>query len=434
MTSTVDINLYSSGSTGLIQSFRGLTYSQGTYTATLLPRWWNSTTTANLQINIVNSGVSWATTGPAGPVWTVTYPASAMFSTTTDQGGAVKTNTAGVAIATNSGEAIIQNVTNTQQGGGPSKGAIAAAVIVPLIVIAALAAVAVRFWRAREAEKRRRWSQALSHHSAMEWEKGARSGEKTQSILGRPSMSTYMRGGDGAGGRASMATSSVYAVENNMAGAGAAGLARPNLTGLRSVSADNVNASTASLRSSVVMPNGDVRQSRISFAESARPDRRSRMSFGGDIRPPNPAVFKLPAGSRSATELATPRGKLSSSVFIDEDEDDLNISPTQRDGPGNHPRVAGGVRTGARRSVMSFVGGGDKRRESTASALSQQDFRSAVDAGGSVDELRDLEAMMRKFTTRSLLMVSRPPIRHVPILCQPLIIIRRSRITRSRLQ
>jgi hypothetical protein len=273
-----------------------------------MPRWWNSTTEARLQIAIMNSGgMSWATTGPPGPVFKVDYPESAMLTTTTE-GGMLKTITNSAA-ATNGGDAIFQNVSNTQTG-GISKGAIAAAVVVPLIVIAAIVAVAVRFWRQREAEKRRRWSQALSSTSNLDWEKGARPGERTGSVFGgginsvhesargsmggRPSltMSAYAAGQ----ARASMAASSVMG--DNFAGAGAG--VRPS--NMRSVSNDGQmgNGSLTNLANT-------HRQSRISFAESARPererpDRRSRMSLGNDLRP-HSAVFNLKHGSRSASDL-----------------------------------------------------------------------------------------------------------------------------------
>ncbi|RSH90539.1 hypothetical protein EHS25_001144 [Saitozyma podzolica] len=400
MSSSVDLYLYESS--GLIHAWTQQDFSAGSYTATLLPSWWNDTTSASLQLSIINHGQpSWMTSSPAGPVFTVDYAASAMYTTTT-KNGAVQTVTASAA-ATQSSDAVFQNVSSTKSSGGISKGAIAAAVIVPLLALAAIAAVAVRFWRQREAEKRRRWSQALSTHSNLEWEKGALPGDKPQSILGRPSMSSYMGGG---GNRAhSLATSSIYAVENNMAGAGAGGLVRPTFTNVRSQSADNLSPG-AGMRSSLALPDGQVRQSRISFADAQRPDRRSRLSFGGDLRPAvqpeRSSLFKLVGGSKSATELATPnRSRLSSayasgSAIADDDEDDINISPSQMQGPGSFAdaemrRIGGNKNRTGRKSILSLGGG---RRESVASHLSADDFKSAASARGSVDELRDLEAVM----------------------------------------
>lgn len=390
----VDLYLYEPSS-ALIQAWQNVDYSSGSFEVQLRPKWWNSTTTAELQLSILPAGApSWDTRSPAGPFFTVNYPESAMFTTVT-QGGDVKTNTAEVA-ATASADGIFNDVSSTNHG-GLSKGAIAAAVVVPILVVAAAVAVAIKFWRSRESEKRKRWSQAMSTHSGMEWEKGALPGERPSSNFGaapRASMSSQQPR------PMSYATSSIYAVENNTAGRGAGGFTRPAYTA-RSVSNDNVG----SIRSSVVLPDGNVRQSRISFAENARPDRRSRLSLGGDIRPnvtAAPSMFKMPGASKSATqlELATPSKKSSyatGSALADEEEEGVNISPSQLEGPGhfsdNEMKRAGHSRRTGRRSIMS-LGGGDKRRESIASALSADDFKSAASARGSVDELRDIEGMI----------------------------------------
>jgi len=322
-----------------------------------------------------------------------------MYSTTSKD-GSLETSTAAAA-ATQSADAVFQTVASTKPHGGPSKGIIAVAVIIPILVLAAVAAVAVRFWRAREQEKRRRWSQALSTHSKLEWEKGAQPGEKPGSILGRPSTHQSVR-------PMSFATSSIYSVEGNMAGAGAGSHAPPVPHGLRSHSVDWVNSTSpnpSSVRSSVVMPDGQVRQSRISFADIARPERRSRLSLAGDMRPVlgSNGIFRNPGGTKSATELGTPNRKNAAYATGSaiEDDEDINISPSQLQGPqafadSEMRRVGHKQRTG-RKSIMSL--GGDKsRRESTASALSADDFKSAAGARGSVDELRDMEATFRKYT------------------------------------
>jgi len=397
MNSKVDLYLYEpTSANGVIHVWQNADFSAGQYTATLQPRWWNDTTTASLQLSILNAGAEpWDTVSPAGPVFKITYPASAMMTTTT-VGGNVQTGTAAAA-ATESRDAVFQDVSSTSSSRGPSKAVIAVAVLIPLIVVGIAVAVAVRFWRAREAEKRKRWSQALSTHSGLEWEKGALPGEKPSSILGRPSTqmgrpSTHFSLNGRPG---SMATSSVFAVENNMAGTGAGGgqqhFNRHSLGAMRAYSTDDLSTGN---RSSVVLPDGQVRQSRISFADVARPDRRSRLSLGDNLRP---VIGKLPGASKSANELVTPRKEAyATGSAIADDDEEINISPSQLQGPGafadaEMKRVAGGRRTG-RKSVISF--GGDKRRLSTASALSADDFKSAASARGSVDELRDMEAVM----------------------------------------
>lgn len=363
-------------------------------------------------MNILDHGAdSWDTSYLAGPVFTVDYAASAMFQTTTSNGQVI-TSTAAAA-ATESRDAVFQDVSGTNGGdkNNISKGAIAAAVVVPIIVVAIIIAVAVRFWRMREAEKRKRWSQALSTHSNLEWEKGAIPGEKPPSVLGRPSMGGRLS----MGTRPSMSsyggnprpTSSVYAVENNMAGAGAGSAmhfrpdTHPEMSSLRSKSVDNLSAAG---RSSVVMSDGQVRQPRISFADQARPDRVSRASFGGDIRPnvSSSSLFRLPGASKSANDLAVSTNRRSAAYAtgsaVDDEEEHISVSPSQQDGPlgfaeADMRRVSQGQRTG-RRSLLSLGGGRDNKRQSVASALSGDDFRSAASARGSVDELRDMENMV----------------------------------------
>jgi hypothetical protein len=401
MSASIDLYLYEpTSANGLIHVWQGADFAAGQYTAKLQPKWWNDTTTASLQLSIIESGSpSWMTSSPAGPVFQVNYAASAMYTTTTI-GGNIQTDTAAAA-ATQSLDAVFQDVSSTGSSKGIPKGAIAAAVIVPLLVIGVIIAVAVRFWRAREAEKRKRWSQALSTHSGLEWEKGAVPGEpqpatgRPSTQMGRPSTQLYRPTTQFSGRAASIATSSVYAVENNMAGAGAGGgnhYTRPSLGGARSYSENEGS------RSSVVMPDGHVRQSRISFADTARPDRRSRLSLADNLRP---VIGKLPGASKSVNELVTPARNTHPGSALEDEEEDINISPSQMQGPGAFAeaemrRVAGGRRTG-RKSVISF--GGDKNRQSTASALSVDDFRTAASARGSVDELRDMEAVMREYWT-----------------------------------
>lgn len=372
MTPQINIQLYSPANNGLVARWKEADYAKGELAIDLKPQWWNATSTASLYFVIGStSDDPWDPSSPSGPQFTVNYDASV----TTTVNGQATTSAKGPTV-TNGGDAVMETVATNKESGGISKGAIAAAVIVPILVIALLAGVAVRFWRAREAEKRRRWSAAVSTHSNLEWEKGARPGEKPASILGRPSTHYSFRPG-------SMATSSVYAVENNMAGAGAGqNFPRPSFQ-LRSHSAENVNSPS-------------VRQSRISFAETTRPDRSSRFSLGDNLRP---TIGKLPGGSKSASELVTPnkRSIHVNDFAIADDDEEVNISPSQMQSPNafteaNIRRAGEGQRTG-RRSFMS-LGGGDKRRMSTVSAVSADDFKSAASARGSVDELRDMEAVM----------------------------------------
>ena len=358
MSPLIDLYLYEpSSKNGLIKGWEKVDFSKGEYQVSLNPVWWNSTADVQLQLQIMDNGAQpWDTKSPVGPVFKVAYDASV----TQTINGQVQTS-ARVPTVTNGGEAVMQTVASENEHKGIAKGAIAAAVVVPIIVLAVIAGVAIRFWRAREAEKRRRWSAAVSTHSGLEWEKGARPGDKPASALDRPGTQYSFRPG-------SMATSSVYAVENNMAGAGAGGnFPRPSFQ-LRSESSES-------------LPSVNPRQSRISFAENTRPD-RARSSFGDNLRP---KIGSLPGGSKSASDLGTPnrRSVYASGSAIAADDEEENIMPPPRFSQTGKP---------ARRSFMSL--GGDKRRASTVSNVSVDDFKSAASARGSVDELRDMEAVM----------------------------------------
>ncbi|KAF9062679.1 hypothetical protein BDP27DRAFT_1481752 [Rhodocollybia butyracea] len=105
-------------------------YKPGFYVADLVPRWWNSTASEQLQLLIIQAGdAPFLATLPAGPVLTATYAAPST----------------GVPASSNS----------------PSpRGKVAAAVIVPLLVVAALAAF---FWIRRSRAK----GKEKSHHSSI---------------------------------------------------------------------------------------------------------------------------------------------------------------------------------------------------------------------------------------------------------------------------
>lgn len=96
-----------------------------------------------MQLTIIESGTPVAMNPlPAGPVFTATYSGSATTSTgTTDSG--------------------ITDVSKLETKKGPSKGGVAAAVILPLLFVALCIAAWLRFNRAKSTEKSKRWSEAI---------------------------------------------------------------------------------------------------------------------------------------------------------------------------------------------------------------------------------------------------------------------------------
>jgi len=296
----------------LVQKFTGIAFSQGEYTAKLSPTWVGNETTTQIYLNFVKSGVAsyLADLGTGqGPLFNVTYTPTVV----TVSGQAYTQPPA------NTGKTTFQSVEETQ-GKKSNKGVIAVAVVIPIVVVCILAAVAFYFYRIKEKKKLQRWSQALSQHSQLEWEKGALPGERISSSYGRPSSaySAYSRSGGrpstGYGrpstgyGRPSMSsvgrpTSSVML--DNMAGAGAGLRAFPGA------------ADMDPNRSSIVMPDGHVRQSRISFADTARPrlssDNRPRVASG--LSAHNASVDELRNLEAVACECKASQPLLTSSCY-----------------------------------------------------------------------------------------------------------------------
>ncbi|KDQ09781.1 hypothetical protein BOTBODRAFT_178691 [Botryobasidium botryosum FD-172 SS1] len=150
--STVDIYLYAPSATKpLIHQFPGVDYSPGIYQATLQPSWWAFAPSVALQLNIVPHGTpTFLTTLPPGPFFNVTYDQSTNPSA---KPGSGSTNIS----------APYQVEHNNYSGGGLSKGALAAAVIAPILVVAVALAIYIKITRSKEDEKRKRWSQAIDH-------------------------------------------------------------------------------------------------------------------------------------------------------------------------------------------------------------------------------------------------------------------------------
>lgn len=346
------------------------------------PKWWNSTSEATLQLNFMEAGLpSWASTSAAGPVFKVTYPEDALKSLTSS---AV---TSGAAAVATSAAPEFQQYVNPKPSGLPA-GSLAAAIVVPVVAVLIAIGVYVRFARLKEAEKRKRWSAAVDRRMStisQDWRSQSVHGSINPGAGGRPSMqsnrqtraSSYM-------GR----TSSTYAVENNMAGAGAGNRTRVRPDG----SAPEMRQLPAGdgARGSLFTPSERI--SRVSFADA----RTSRVSFGDALRPTmsNLSGTKHQA-SRSATNLTTPE-RLRSSILnrnssaID-DDDVASLSPSQVAGPYpfNEKEVKGLGSKGkvgkkiARKSVGDWEG-----------RASAEDFRNAEDVRSSVDQLREMEAVM----------------------------------------
>lgn len=150
--SLVDIYLDNPGAASpRIHLWQGVPYADGNYTATMLPRWWNSTDTASLQIMVVPNGVPpFLSTIPAGPVFQATYTSNgttpaAADTTITGDSTTIVTVTA------------VSGVSSHTLSGGKK----AAAVLLPLLFVILLGLAYVKISRARGAAKRGEWSEKL---------------------------------------------------------------------------------------------------------------------------------------------------------------------------------------------------------------------------------------------------------------------------------
>ncbi|EJT98290.1 hypothetical protein DACRYDRAFT_102105 [Dacryopinax primogenitus] len=219
----VDIYVYAPASaTPLIHVWGNVPASTGTYSDMINPSWWNATagSTESLQLLIVGAGQpSWMTSSPSGPIFTVATPSNYNASATaaaaaTSGGSSSSSNNSGSSSSGNN--SIYESVTQLLEKVFP-KGAIAAAVLIPIIVLVAAAIIYIKWSRKKEAKKRERFSQAI---------------DKRMSVIStdwRPSTTAGARASIAVGAhRGSLATSvylprpsSTFATEGGQAGLGA---------------------------------------------------------------------------------------------------------------------------------------------------------------------------------------------------------------------
>ena len=259
-TTAVDIYLYDpNAATPRIHMWETVDYAAGYYEATLNAKWWNSSSTVNLQLAIVEGGTApFLATLPAGPVFTATYDSSATNITVNNATSAVE---------------LVNNLPSTTHS--LAKGKIAAAVIMPLLVVAAIiAAVYIRISRQKGKEKRKRWSEVVDKRMSTistDWKSVTPAGA---SAAIRASMAI----GEG-GNRASsfsfgaIRPTSSIAVESGHAGIGAKGLM---------ANGGGIDLTTPQMSELRPGPRPQVatgeRVSRVSFAADTRPSGESRRS------------------------------------------------------------------------------------------------------------------------------------------------------------
>jgi hypothetical protein len=300
-TSYVDIYLYAPGASNpRVHIWHNVYFPAGSYQTTFQPKWWNATNSANLQLSIVPSNTPpFQAPFPPGPIFTVTYqtPSSGGVPASADT-----SKPDGAVSVVNNGP-----FTNTHTSGGK----VAAAVVIPLLLIICIAiAAVVRLRRQSGKDERKRWSEAVDRRMSTistEW--------KPISVAGAQAAIRNSIAGD-ASNRASSFSFGNIRPASSIAEGGQAGIGAR----ARTVLPDTSNG-TAQLRSSLATSQIMAeRVSRISFAPDVRPSSESRRTvysraFHTAIIPPIP--------DRKWEDSQTPTHNL----------DHESLSPIQSNGP-----------------------------------------------------------------------------------------------------
>lgn len=244
----------------------------GTYNATLMPRWWNATSSQSLQISIVPRGnATFLSDFPAGPIFTATYtePASGMPAS------------ANVNII-DSGVTVVNGAST-----GMNPGKTAAAVLLPLLFVIACIGGYIRFTRKKGIEKRKKWTEAVDKRmSTISGDWKSVSGAGANAAI-RHSMAVGNRNSSFSFG--AIRPSSTFAVEGEDTSSD--GTQRQMSQMRTGVGLRNPAGYSSTERVSRVSFAPDTRVSRVSFADS-RPSGESRRTraFHSAYIPPVPAI------------------------------------------------------------------------------------------------------------------------------------------------
>lgn len=245
----IDIYLYSPGAAlPRIHVWEGIALSRGTYNATLMPRWWNSTASQTLQVSIVVSGQPpFLATLPGSPAFIATYTAPA-------SGTPASADTSQLSSG-------ITQVDDLAPKNGLSPGKKAAAVLLTLLFVGLCIAGYLKFKRNKGKKDRKRWTEAV---------------DKRMSTISSDWKSVSVAGANAAI-RSSVAVGS-------RSSAFSFGAIRPSST--VAVENDNEKRPLSQMRTGVglrnpITPILQERVSRVSFA----PDTRISRASAADSRP-----------------------------------------------------------------------------------------------------------------------------------------------------
>ncbi|KAI0067210.1 hypothetical protein BV25DRAFT_1911876 [Artomyces pyxidatus] len=297
-TNAVDIYLLAPGAdTPRIHAWQAVPFAPGSYQTTIEPKWWNSTSSINLQFTIVQSGTpSFSAVFPAGPIFIGKYDAPS--------------GAAPAAADVSKPDGGVTVVGKNSSHHGLSSGKVAAAVIMPLLLLAFLIGAAyLKIKRDRGKEKRKRWSEAV---------------DKRMSTI-----STDWKSLSAAGANAAIRNSMAVHDSGNRASAFSFGALRPGSVAINDGGQAGIGARTVFPGVSGGEHAPPMSQLRPGLSASAF-ERVSRVSFAPDTRPSSDArrtvtsrafhTGVVPPLPQRSPESSTPPS-------------DGTMSPTQTSGP-----------------------------------------------------------------------------------------------------
>ena len=282
-----------------VHAWQGVDFSTGSYQTLFEPKWWNSTASMSLQLTIVPSGTPpFLSQYAAGPIFNVTYAAPSSGTPS--------------AADTSKPDSVVTDVKNALRK-HLAGGKVAAAVIMPLLIVVSLIAIAyIKLRRERGREKRKEWSEAVDKRMSTistDW--------KPISAVGAQAAIRNSIAVDGSNRNSSFSFGNIRPDSAVVVEGGQAGIGSRSRTVLPGQS-----NGTAQLRSSAI--NAQIiaeRVSRVSFAPDVRQSSESRR--GVQSRAYHTAIVPpLPDRKWEATQSSAP-----------DSEADGSISPTQADGP-----------------------------------------------------------------------------------------------------
>ena len=268
--------------------------AKGSYNATIQPSWWNSTSAMTLQLSIVASGT---------PPFLSPFPAGPVFKATNS------TPSSGNAASSNSGITTVNNMGAIKKSLAP--GRTAAAVLMPLLIVAVLIGLYIRRSRSKGKEQRKRFSEAVDKRmSTISTDWKSLSGAGANAAIRNSIAISGNRGSSFSFG--AIRPTSTFGADGGQAGVGARGLYSQENTSIDS-HAPVMSQLRPGLRTSAF----GERVSRVSFANDPRPSAESRRTvtsraFHSAFTPPVPELPRQGSdggqtpGRMSPTQTAGP--------------------------------------------------------------------------------------------------------------------------------